>query len=70
MIQLSKDLILKAEKYLGNLKRPSPAPETLWIAFLNGNVWSWARTREELNLRNISEQDPRIKITQFVEVGR
>jgi hypothetical protein len=68
MIQLSKDLLLKANKYLDALKRPSPAPETLWVAFLNGNVWDTARTREELNLRNISEQDPRIKITQFVEV--
>lgn len=42
--------------------------QTIWIAFLNGRVWTTANEKEQLNLKHLSPEDPRLQIKQFVEV--
>jgi hypothetical protein len=43
-------------------------PKTIWIAFLNGNIWAWGDSRGGLDLKSLSPEDTRLEIKQFVEV--
>lgn len=44
-----------------------PKPQGIWLALINGKYFSHALKREDINLRNISERDPRLSLKYYVE---
>jgi hypothetical protein len=43
-------------------------PETIWAAFIDGAMLTWARSEEGLNLSAVEKKNPNITVKKFREI--